>query len=56
MTTRFVAKDDVANTREQLGTPGQEIWRTWFLKPAPNTRLPQAFLVEYAPGRVLRTH
>jgi rubredoxin len=56
MKTRFVARADVESTREQLGTTGQEIWRTWFLKPAPNTRLPQAFLVEYAPARVLRTH
>ncbi len=54
--TRFIAYDDATDTREQLGTPGQEIWRTWFLKPPAPMRLPQAFLVEYAPGRVLRTH
>jgi rubredoxin len=56
MTTTIVALDDMAATREELGTPGHEIWRTWFLKPAAQTRLPQAFLVEYAPGRVLQTH
>ena len=54
--TNFVALDDVLATQEQLGTPGSEIWRTHFLKPAAGTRLPQAFLVAYAPGRVLRTH
>ena len=56
MTATLVALDDMADTREQLGTPGQEIWRTFFLKPEPGSRAPQAFLVEYAPGRVLATH
>jgi rubredoxin len=54
--TNMVALADVLGTREQLGTPGNRIWRTHFLKPSPGTRAPQAFLVEYAPGRVLRTH
>lgn len=54
--TTFISLDDVSATREQLGTPGQEIWRTFFLKPAPGTRGAQAFIVQYAPGRVLRTH
>ena len=53
---QMVELEDVTASREQLGTTGSEIWRTWFLKPAAGTRLPQAFLVEYAPGRVLRTH
>jgi uncharacterized Zn-binding protein involved in type VI secretion len=51
---------DVAASREHLGTPGHEVCRTWFLKPPAvdrlQDRLPQAFLVEYTPGCVLRTH
>ena len=54
--TTFISRSDVAASREQLGTPGQEIWRTWFLKPAEGAHTAQAFIVEYAPGRVLRTH
>ena len=54
--TSFVAWDDVQGSREQLGTPGSEIWRTHFLKPVQGTREPQAFLVEYAPARALRVH
>ncbi|MEO8523509.1 MAG: rubredoxin [Caldimonas sp.] len=54
--TKIVSLDDVKATREQLGTPGHEIWRTFFLGPPAGTRDPQAFLVEYAPGRVLQTH
>ena len=52
----LITLDAVAHTREQLGTPGAEIWRTFFFPAPPGTRLPQAFRVEYAPGRVLRTH
>ena len=54
--TDFVALDHAQGSREQLGTPGSEVWRTHFLKPAAGTREPQAFLVEYAPARALRTH
>lgn len=54
--TTMVSLADAAARREQLGTPGNEIWRTHFLAAAPGTRDPQAFMVQYAPGRVLRTH
>jgi rubredoxin len=54
--TRWVNHDSVRDAREQLGTPGHEIWRTFFFGPPPGTRLPQAFLIEYAPGRELSTH
>ena len=53
---QFVTLAAVQAKREQLGTPGQEIWRTVFLHAPQGTRLPQAFLIEYASGRVLRTH
>jgi rubredoxin len=54
--TTMVSLADAAASREQLGTPGNEIWRTHFLTAAPGTRDPQAFMVQYAPARVLRTH
>ena len=54
--SNVVALADVQGTKEQLGTPGNEIWRTHFLKPVPGTGEPQAFLIEYAPARILRTH
>lgn len=54
--TTMVSLAEAAASREQLGTPGHEIWRTHFLAAAPGTRDPQAFMVQYAPGRVLRTH
>jgi rubredoxin len=54
--TTMVSLADAAASREQLGTPGNEIWRTHFLEAVPGTRDPQAFMVQYAPGRVLRTH
>ena len=54
--TQFVTLAAVQANREQLGTPGQEIWRTMFLQAAQGTRLPQAFLIEYATEKVLRLH
>jgi rubredoxin len=54
--TTMVSLADVAASKEQLGTPGKEVWRTHFLTAVPGTRDPQAFMVQYAPGRVLRTH
>jgi hypothetical protein len=52
----WVAQSEVAESREVLGGAAGGIWRTHFLKPTPGTRAPQAFLIEYAAGRVLRTH
>jgi rubredoxin len=54
--TTMVSLAEATASREQLGTPGNEIWRTHFLAAVPGTRDPQAFMVQYAPGRVLRTH
>jgi rubredoxin len=52
----WLAIDDMAAGREALGGAAGGVWRTHFLKPEPGTRAPQAFQIDYAPGRVLRTH
>ena len=54
---RWVTHDEVRATRHLSGRAGQPpAWRTDFMAPPPATRLPQAFLIEYAPHRVLETH
>lgn len=52
----IVALEDVKDRVEVSGSPGSEIRRTFFIEPPRGTRLPQAFLVEYSPGRELVTH
>ena len=53
---RVIAWDDVKRGRECVGGPDIGVWRTFFMAPGPGSREPQAFLVEYVPGRVLRKH
>lgn len=51
-----VAFDDVTHTRMPRETKGGVRWNTYFIQAPKGTRLPQAFLVEGTPHRVLRTH
>ena len=52
----FVSLGDRRNGPEYLGSPGRDVWRTFFLNPPAGMRAPQAFLIEYGPGVVLQTH
>ena len=51
-----IAFDEVLETRAARETKGGVRWNTYFMQPPKGTRLPQAFLVEGTPHRVLRTH
>ena len=51
-----IAFDEVLQTRVPRETKGGVRWNTYFIQPPKGTRLPQAFLVEGTPHRVLRTH
>ena len=51
-----IAFEDVLDTRASRETKGGVRWNTYFMQPPTGTRLPQAFLVEGTPHRVLRTH
>ena len=51
-----IAFDEVLETRVPRETKGGVRWNTYFMQPPKGTRLPQAFLVEGTPHRVLRTH
>src|SRR5262245_55018252 len=51
-----VAYDELTETRIHKEVKGGARWNPYFSQPAKGTRLPQAFLVENTPHRVLRTH
>lgn len=51
-----VAFDELTETRIHREVKGGSRWNTYFMQPAKGTRLPQAFLVENTPHRLLRTH
>lgn len=51
-----VAFDEVIDTRVPREVKGGVRWNTYFMQPPKGTRLPQAFLVENTPHRMLRTH
>ena len=51
-----VAYDELTETRIHKEVKGGSRWNTYFFQPAKGTRLPQAFLVENTPHRLLRTH
>jgi len=54
--TDIVATEDVQSTREHREVKGGEIWTTYFMKSPKGTQLPQFFMVENTPRRMLRTH
>jgi rubredoxin len=51
-----VAYDELIETRIHREVKGGSRWNTYFMQPEKGTRLPQAFLVENTPHRLLRTH
>jgi len=51
-----IAFDEVTDTRVHREVKGGARWNTYFMQPPKGTRLPQAFLVENTPHRLLRTH
>jgi len=51
-----VAYDEVSESRICREVKGGLRWSTYFMQPPKGTRLPQAFLVENTPHRLLRTH
>jgi rubredoxin len=51
-----VAYDELTETRIHKEVKGGSRWNTYFFQPPKGTRLPQAFLVENTPHRVLRSH
>ena len=52
----ILAWDELAEKRIYREVKGGSRWNTNFFQPEKGTRLPQAFLVENTPHRVLRTH
>jgi rubredoxin len=52
----MLAWDELAEKRIHKEVTGGSRWNTYFFQPEKGTRLPQAFLVENTPHRVLRTH
>jgi hypothetical protein len=53
---RFIAWSQVQHQRFATGGAEGGVWQTFFLRPPPHSRDPQAFLVEYRPGRILAPH
>jgi rubredoxin len=51
-----VAYDELTETRILKKVKGGSRWNTYFFQPDKGSRLPQAFLVENSPHRMLRTH
>src|SRR6185295_5107831 len=51
-----VAYDELEEHRSPREVKGGTVWSTYFLQPPKGTRLPQAFLIENSPNRLLRTH
>jgi rubredoxin len=51
-----LAWDELTEKRIHKEVQGGSRWNTNFFQPAKGTRLPQCFLVENTPHRVLRTH
>lgn len=51
-----VAYGELTETRIHKEVTGGHRWNTYFMQPPKGTRLPQAFLVENTPHRMLRTH
>jgi rubredoxin len=54
--TAMLAWDELSEKRIYKEVAGGSRWNTYFFQPEKGTRLPQAFLVENTPHRVLRTH
>src|SRR5690606_27722696 len=52
----MLAWDELSEKRIHKEVSGGSRWNTYFFQPEKGTRLPQAFLVENTPHRVLRTH
>jgi len=51
-----IAYDELTEKRIHKEVTGGERWNSYFMQPPKGTRLPQAFLVENTPHRMLRTH
>jgi hypothetical protein len=52
----LIALDQVRDGRFESGGAEGGVWQTFFLRPPAGSVDPQAFLVEYRPGRTLVTH